>query len=155
MNVALSALVSQQSKATQRTAKDAVTFLRYCASNPAATIRYHASDMVLEVHSDASYNSEPKARRRAGRHFYMGSKMATAISNTANGAVLATTGVMRAVLSSASEVEIGALFENCKKAAILRITLDKMGYPQPATPVQTDNSTACGIENDNIKQQRS
>jgi hypothetical protein len=30
-----------------------------------------------------------------------------------------------------------------------------MGYPQPPTPVQTDNSTACGIANDNIKQQRS
>jgi hypothetical protein len=30
-----------------------------------------------------------------------------------------------------------------------------MGWPQPATPVQTDNSTACGIANDNIKQQRS
>ena len=46
------------------------------------------------------------------------------------------------------------MFENCKKAAVLRNTLAEMGYPQPATPVQTDNSTACGIANDNIKQQR-
>jgi hypothetical protein len=30
-----------------------------------------------------------------------------------------------------------------------------MGWPQPATPIQTDNSTACGIANDTIKQQRS
>jgi hypothetical protein len=30
-----------------------------------------------------------------------------------------------------------------------------MGWPQPTTLVQTDNSTACGIANDNIKQQRS
>jgi hypothetical protein len=53
------------------------------------------------------------------------------------------------------EAEIGALYENTKKAAILHVTLEEMGYPQPATPVQTDNSTACGIANDNIKQQRS
>jgi predicted transposase YdaD len=30
-----------------------------------------------------------------------------------------------------------------------------VGYPQPATPVQTDNSTTCGIANNNIKQQLS
>jgi hypothetical protein len=30
-----------------------------------------------------------------------------------------------------------------------------MGYPQSATPMQTDNSTACSIANSNIKQQRS
>jgi hypothetical protein len=45
--------------------------------------------------------------------------------------------------------------KNTKKAAILRVTLEEMGYPQPATLVQTDNSTTCGIANDNIKQQRS
>jgi predicted transposase YdaD len=30
-----------------------------------------------------------------------------------------------------------------------------MGHPQPATPIQMDNLTACGITNDTIKQQRS
>ena len=30
-----------------------------------------------------------------------------------------------------------------------------MGHPQPATPVQVDNSTACGIANETIKQRRS
>jgi predicted transposase YdaD len=62
---------------------------------------------------------------------------------------------MKVVLSSASEAEIGALFENTKCATILRMTIEEMGYPQPPTPVQTDNSMACGIANDNIKQQRS
>jgi hypothetical protein len=75
--------------------------------------------------------------------------------DTNNGAILATTGIMKAVLSSASGAEIGALFDNCKRGSILHTTLVEMGYPQPATPVQTDNSTACGIANDNIKQQRS
>jgi hypothetical protein len=61
---------------------------------------------------------------------------------------------MNSVLASASEAEIGTLFENTRKATILHTALKEMGYPQPPTPVQTDNSTACGIANDNIKQQR-
>jgi hypothetical protein len=75
--------------------------------------------------------------------------------DTHQGAILATTAIMQAVLSSASEAEIGALYKKTKKAAILRVTLEEMGYPQPASPVQTDNSTACSIANDNIKQQQS
>jgi hypothetical protein len=76
-------------------------------------------------------------------------------NDTSNGSILATMQIMKAVLSSASEAEIGALFDNTKRATILRTTLEEMGHPQPATPFQTDNSTTCGIANDNIKQQRS
>ena len=36
-----------------------------------------------------------------------------------------------------------------------RQTLSDVGRPQPATPVQTDNSTAAGIANDTIKQMKS
>jgi hypothetical protein len=86
-------------------------------------------------------------------HFYMGQRNSN--HDTEQGAILATTGIMQSVLSSASEAEIGALSKNTKKAAILHVTLEEMGYPQPVTPVQTDNSTACGIANDNIKQQQS
>ena len=58
-------------------------------------------------------------------------------------------------MSSAAEAEIAGLFTNTKEGTILRTTLEEMGHKQPATPVQTDNSTACGIANDNIKQRRS
>jgi hypothetical protein len=153
MNTALSSLASQQAKGTEQTAQDAVKFLNYCATHPDATLRYHASDMILKIHSDASYLSESKARSRSAGHFYMGNKDND--DDTHNGSILATTQIMKAVLSSASEAETGALFDNTKRATILRTTLDEMGHPQPATPVQTDNSTACGIANDNIKQQRS
>jgi hypothetical protein len=153
MNTALSSLASQQAKGTEQTARDAVKFLNYCATHPDAKLRYHASDMILKIHSDASYLSESKARSRSAGHFYMGNKDND--DDTTNGSILATTQIMKSVLSSASEAEIGALFDNTKRATILRTTLEEMGHPQPATPVQTDNSTACGIANDNIKQQRS
>ena len=153
MLTALSALAVQQAKGTEQTARNACKFLNYCATHPDTVLRYQKSDMILKIHSDASYLSEPKARSRAAGHFYMGNKGST--DDTANGSILATTQVMKAVLASASEAEIGALFENCKRGTILRTTLNEMGHSQPTTPVQTDNSTACGIANANIKQQRS
>jgi hypothetical protein len=153
MNVTLSMLASQQTKAMEQTKKDASKFLNYCASHPRATMRYHASDMILKLHSNASYNSESGACSHMGRHFYLGSR--TSNNDTKQGTILATTAVMQAILASASEAEIGALYENTKIVAILRVTLEEMGYSQPPTLVQTDNSTACGIANDNLKQQRS
>jgi hypothetical protein len=109
-------LGKQQTKGTERTAADAVKFLNYCATHPDSSIRYTPSDMILRCHSDASYLSESQARSRAGGFFYMGT---ADISNTTiNGAILASTTIMKPVLSSASEAEIGALFHNRKKATI-------------------------------------
>ena len=42
-----------------------------------------------------------------------------------------------------------------KEGLILRQTLKDIRRPQPATPVQTDNSTAAGIANNAIKQNKS
>eukprot|EP00978_Attheya_sp_CCMP212_P012409 scaffold30905_cov98-Attheya_sp.AAC.1 len=45
----------------------------YAATNQEATVRYHASDMCLHIHSDASYLSEPKARSQANGHYFLSS----------------------------------------------------------------------------------
>ena len=45
----------------------------YVASHPDAILTYNASNMMLNVHSDASYLTERKARSRAGGHFFMAS----------------------------------------------------------------------------------
>ena len=42
-----------------------------------------------------------------------------------------------------------------KEATALRTALEEMGHPQPATPIQVDNSTACGLANRTIKHRRS
>jgi hypothetical protein len=34
--------------------------LNYCTTHPSATIRYHASNMILNIHSDAGYLSDLK-----------------------------------------------------------------------------------------------
>jgi len=69
----LSTIASEQTKGTKRTLKKAYQVLDYLATNPNAVVRFRASDMVLNIHSDASYLSKPNARSRACGHFFMGS----------------------------------------------------------------------------------
>ena len=144
--VTLSDLASEQSRATELTLKDVHQLLDYCATHPDAKLRYHASNMQLGIHSDASYLNAPKGRSRVGGYFYLG--------DPSNGAILTPTGILKLVVSSAAESEIGGLFANLKEGVIIRQTLTDMGHPQNQTPVQTDNSTASGFADDSIKQQK-
>ena len=63
----------QVSKPTENTMKRVKQFLDYMYTHPDAKIRYRASDMILNIHSDASYLSATKARSRAGGYFFLGS----------------------------------------------------------------------------------
>ena len=58
-------------------------------------------------------------------------------------------------MASAAEAEVGALFMNAQEAVAIRTCLEELGYPQPSTPLKTDNSTAKGIITGTIKQKRS
>ena len=66
---AISELGTEQSRGTAATMVKVTQLLNYCATNPEATIRYTASDMVLHIDSDASYLSVTKARSRAAGFF--------------------------------------------------------------------------------------
>ena len=46
-------------------------FLDYAETHPDAIVTFRASDMILAVHSDASYLSETKSHRRARGHSFM------------------------------------------------------------------------------------
>ena len=107
--------------------------------------------MVLTLHSNASYLSEPKARIRAGGHFFMSEDVADPPNN---GAVLNTAQIIKAVMSSAAEAELGAMFINARKAVPARIMLEELGHKQPRIPMQIDNSTAVGVVNSNIQPRR-
>jgi hypothetical protein len=62
--------------------------------------------------------------------------------------------VLKHVMSSAAEAEIGAVFINTKEGAVLRTTLEELGHKQPPTPMETKNTTATGYSNGTIKQKR-
>ena len=82
--------------------------------------------MVLKLHSDSSYLNAIGARSRQGGHFFIGNKSGPDILN---GAILHLAAIMKMVLSSAAEVEFGALFHNIKEATPLRTTLEELGHP--------------------------
>jgi hypothetical protein len=157
MLVALGSLSSAQSKGTERTALALTQLLNYAATHPDAALRYHASDMQLRIHTDASYLSETKARSRAGGFMFLSSNPLPPGVTTPpiNGAILIVSSIMDQVLSSATEAEVGAAFYVTKEAVSVRNTLTALGHTQGSTPIECDNQCATGIMNDTVKQKRS
>jgi hypothetical protein len=117
MLVALGSLAAAQTKATTNTMRDANQLLDYVCTHPNATVRFKKSDMILKIHSDASYLSETEARSRAGGIFFLGNN-----SNLAqnNGAIHIHSSILKNVVSSAAEAEVAALFHNAQEACALR-----------------------------------
>ena len=114
--MALSEISSQQSAPTENTMKRVNQFLDYMWTHPDAIIRYRASDMILNVHSDASYLSAPKARSRAGGYFFLVSLPCDGDTIKLNGAIHVTCTILKLVAASAAEAKLGALFLNVQKA---------------------------------------
>ncbi len=150
----LSTIAIDQTKATKRMMEQCIQSLDYLASNQNAKVRFHASDMVLNIHSDASYLSELGAQSRACGHFFMGLPQ-NGEPVKLNGAFYTSSSIMRFVVASAAEAEQGALFHNCQTGMIFRQTLKDLGHPQPKMPVHCDSATAVGIAGNTVKRQQS
>jgi hypothetical protein len=54
---------------------------------------------------------------------------------------------MKFVMSSAAKAKLGALYTTAKEMVPLRQTFSNMGWPQPRTPIQMENSNAISITN--------
>jgi hypothetical protein len=148
---ALSSIATEQAKPTEKTKEAVKQLLDYCATQEEAIITYTTSKMILCIHSDAGYANEKNARSRAGGHFFISNNDQHPINN---GAIMTNATIIKAVMSSAAEAELGALFLNAKEGVYLRQILTEMGHPQPRTPLQTDNTTAEGVINNKIQPKR-
>jgi hypothetical protein len=144
---ALGSLATQQANPIENTMAKVTQFLDYAATHPDAIITYHSSNMVLAGPCNASYLSESNARSQAGGHFFMSNNTAKPPNN---GAILTTAQIIKAVMSLAAEAKVGALYINCREAVPAHQTLEFMGHPQPLTSMQTDNTTALGVVNNNV-----
>jgi hypothetical protein len=149
----LNDIATEQTKATEKTQAATNQLLDYLATHPDATIRYHASDMILHIHSDASYLSVSNSRSRRSGLFFCGDK--SPHEDNLNGSILNVESVIKNMVASAAESEVGACFQNAKSGAQLRVTLAELGHIQPPTPFHTETSTAFGILNETIKEKRS
>ena len=143
----LSAIGAQQAKATENT-RDAVDqMLDYVSTYPTDGTTYRASDMILAAHSDASFLTEPGSRSRAGAYIFLSDNDPIP---RVNGPILSIAQIIKFVMASAAEAELAALYITARDMVPMRNTLAEMGWPQPKSPIQTDNSTAVGFVNDTI-----
>ena len=109
MQVNLVSMAEAQIQVTKQTADNVLQFLDYCTTHPDEFIRYHGRNMILQGHINASYLSKYKSRSRAERPFYMGLRNCNNTQET-NESVLMGSIIMKMVMPSVSEAEIGALF---------------------------------------------
>ena len=107
--------------------------------------------MILSCESDAAYLVAPKSRSRVGGYTYLGNRAGTQF----NGPIYVLAKIIKAVMESAAEAEVGGLYMNAQELSPMRTTLEELDHPQPPTPLKTDNSTADGIMNKTIKQKQS
>ncbi len=138
----INAIASQSSKPTEDTMWQTLQLLNYLATKEDAVLSYHASDMVLAVHSNVSYLSKPKARSRAGEHFFLSSD--TTIPPN-NGTVLNIAYIIKNVMSSATKTELVGLYIMVRESVYIRIILEELGHKQPPTPLQTGNELADAV----------
>jgi hypothetical protein len=96
----LNDIATEQTKATEKTQAATNQLLDYLATHTDATIRYHAFDMILHIHSDASYLSVSNVRSRLGVLFFLGNKSPE--QNKLNGSILNVAAVIKNVFASAA-----------------------------------------------------
>ena len=65
-------LQHQQAKAKEGTMAKLEHMLNYLAMHPVTTICLHASNMILNIHSNPSYLSEPMGKSHTANHFFLG-----------------------------------------------------------------------------------
>jgi hypothetical protein len=129
---ALSSISTKQAAPTAKTMTNVNQLFNYVSTQEEAIITYKASDMILSVHSNARYCNKKKARSQASGHFYLSNNNPTPPNN---GAILTVATIMKNVMSSAAETELGALYLNAKETVYLQQILCKIGHLQPPTPI--------------------
>ena len=75
--------------------RSATQILDYLGTQDKAVLTINASNMILAVHSDANYLSKPKARSRAGGHFFVSSNTQIPANN---GAILSIAHIIKNVM---------------------------------------------------------
>ena len=142
---------AQQANPTEKTMQNVRLLLDYVDSHPDAILTYQASEMVLAGHINTSYLSKIKDGSRAGGNFFISNNTALTLNN---GSVFTFDKFIKAVMSSASKAELGALFINRKEDIPARQALEEMGHKQPPTPMENNNTNEHGVVTNNISRKR-
>jgi hypothetical protein len=122
----LSEIYFQQAAPTENTVKHVNHFINYIWPHPDVIIWYHTSDMILNVHSDVSYLSAPKAHSRAGGYFFLASLPRDGDPIELNGAIHVTCIILKLVAASTAEAGLDTLFLNAQEAKVFQQILAEL-----------------------------
>jgi hypothetical protein len=82
--------------------------------------------MILHIHSDASYLSFSNVHSSLAGLFFCGDKSPQ--QDKLNGSILNVASVIKNVVASAAESEVGACFHNAQSGAPLKVALTELGH---------------------------
>ena len=151
----LNEISTQQASPTTKTQRKVSDLLDYVSTHSNAVIRFHASDMILHVDSDAAYLVLPKAKSRLAGHYFLSNDPAFSRTIHPNGPILTECKTIRTVVASAAEAETHGLFHNAQTALPIRLLLQQMGHSQPPTPLKTDNKVAEAFVSQEMRHKKS
>ena len=87
----------------------------------------------------------PNARSQVAGYFHLSDHPNITKYPKLNGAILVECKTLKRVVSSSAESEVAGIYHNARMAITIRHILKALNYPQPPTPLKTDNSTATGF----------
>jgi hypothetical protein len=123
---AINEISGSQASPTQKTKNACTMLLDYAAIYPLAIIRYYASDMALNVDTDAAYLVLPNAWSCYAGHYILSDTppLPPEIPNPKpNAAILTVCKTIRNVMTSAAEAETAGVFGNGQEIIAIRILL--------------------------------
>ena len=117
--VVLSSVGYQQAAATKRTNKAINKLINYIATYPADQILYRSNDMLLCAHFDSGFHNKSKGRIRTGDNIFLSENDPMPWWN---GPVLTLSHMIKFVMSTASEAEVGVLFVTAQEMVAMKNT---------------------------------
>ena len=101
-----------------RTLKKNKQLLDYLVTLPNEKVKFYTSKIILNVHLDASYLSEPKAKSRVAGVYFTRDVPEDGKSLLLNENIFTVCSISKYVVASIAEVELGALFTHEKRQKI-------------------------------------
>ena len=128
---ALNEIGTVQASPTTDTNDKVQMLMDYLHDHPDGVLRFHASDMILQLEADAAYLVLPKARSRAAAWFILGNDPTIHLSPMSNAPIYVMCNTIKNTMSSATEAETGGIYMATQRACPIRVTLSELCHPQP------------------------
>ncbi len=98
--------------------------------------------MILCAHANGAFLNNTKPHSKAGAHNFL---LEDDPYPRFNSAILSIAQIIKFVMALAAELELAALFITAREMILHSQFLIDMGWPQPKSPIQTDNNTVAGV----------